>query len=191
VTDGQQVFAVLHIADTVFTLGEVGIDWESLKIALSRGGARNEASAVQFLAQDPRIVALPLDAAQVTALGAKVYPLAQDPFKFPEAVLIDGGGRGYGEVGFKLDPTEPGFVRVDNRFFKRMFGDFSPKRGDLVFAKTGELLGIMVNNDFCAVLKNFSASRTIRTGPDIRNQSTGAVFDEIIARVRSMPLKLQ
>ena len=72
-----------------------------------------------------------------------------------------------------------------------MFGDFAPKRGDLVFAKTGELLGIMVNNDYCAVLKNFAASKTIRTGTDIRNQSTGALFDELIARMRSMPVKLQ
>jgi X-X-X-Leu-X-X-Gly heptad repeat protein len=192
VTDGRQVYALMHIADTVFALGEVGLEWESLKVDLAKGaGAKTPASQVQFLAQDPRIVVVPLDASQAAALGAKVYPLAGDPFKFPEAVLIDGGGRGYGEVGFKLDPTEPGFVRVDNRLFKRLFGDFAPKRGDLVFAKTGELLGIMVNNDYCAVLKNFSPTKTIRTGSDIRNQATGALFDELIARVRAMPLKLQ
>jgi hypothetical protein len=192
VSDGRQVYALLHIADTVFGLGEVGLDWESLSVELSKGGAaRNATSTVEFLQQDPRIVALPLDASQAAALGAKVYPLAADPFKFPEAVLIDGAGRGYGEVGFKLDAAEPGFVRVDNRFFKRLFGDFSPKRGDLVFAKTGELLGIMVNNDYCAVLKNFTPSKTIRAGTDIKSQSTGAIFDEIIARVRSMPVKLQ
>jgi X-X-X-Leu-X-X-Gly heptad repeat protein len=184
-TDGNQVYAVMHIADTVFSLGEVGLDWESLKVELSKGGsARNVASTVQFLSQDPRIVVVPIDATQAAALGAKVYPLAADPFKFPDAVLIDGGGRGYGEVGFKLDPTEPGFVRVDNRFFKRLFGDFSPKRGDLVFAKTGELLGIMVNNDYCALLKTFTAAKTIRTGTDIKNQATGALFDDLIARMQ-------
>lgn len=191
VSDGHQVYALLHIADTPFSLGEVGLDWESAKVELSKGNARNVASQIQFLAHDPRIVVLPVDAAQAAALGAKIYPLAADPFKFPEAVLIDGGGRGYGEVGFKLDPTEPGFVRVDNRLFKRLFGDFAPKRGDLVFAKTGELLGIMVNNDYCALLKSFTPAKTIRTGPDIRNQSTGALFDELIARVHALPFKLQ
>lgn len=191
VNNGQQVYALLHIADTVFSLGENGIDWESLTVELRKGGTRQPASAVQFLAHDPRIVVLPLTPAQAAALGAKVYPLAPDPFRFPEAVLIDGGGRGYGEVGFKLDPTEPGFVRVDNRLFKRMFGDFAPKRGDLVFAKTGELLGLMVNSDYCALLKNFAPSKTIRTGTDIRDQDTGALFDDLIARVRGLPLKLQ
>jgi X-X-X-Leu-X-X-Gly heptad repeat protein len=192
VTDGRQTYAVLHIADTPFALGEYGIDWESLTVEFSRDGSgRTAASSVQFLAQDPRIVVLPIEAAQAAGMGAKIYPLASEPFKFPEAVLIDGGGRGYGEVGFKLDPSEPGFVRVDNRLFKRLFGDFAPKRGDFVFSKTGELLGIMVNNDYCAVLKDFTAQKTLQPGPDIRAQATGAIFDQLIARVHALPLKLQ
>ena len=190
-TDGRQIYALLHAADTLFTFGENGVAWESLAVAFSRGGNRSAAEAVQFLSVDPRIVVLPLEAEQAAALGAKIYSLASDPFKFPEAVLIDGGGRGYGEVGFKLDPADPNFVRVDNRIFRRLFGDFSPKRGDLVFAKTGELLGIMVNNDYCALLKNFSPARTIETGSDIKGQNTASILDELIARVRALPLKLQ
>ena len=107
------------------------------------------------------------------------------------AITIDGGGRGYGEVGFKLDPTEPGFVRVDNRFFKRLFGDFSPKRGDLVFAKSGELLGIMVNSDYCALLKDFSAAKTIVPSENLAGEKTGAILDGLAARVRALPLKMQ
>jgi X-X-X-Leu-X-X-Gly heptad repeat protein len=192
VTDGRQVYALVHAADTAIAFGEYGVEWESLSVELAHGGAgRMPAHQVQFLAQDPRIMVIPLDASQVSALGARVYPLAADPFKFPEAVLIDGGGRGYGEVGFKLDPSEAGYVRVDNRFFKRLFGDFKPKSGDLVFAKTGELLGIMVNNDYCAVLKDFSAQRTITPGKDIKSQQTAAIFDSLIARVRALPVKLQ
>jgi X-X-X-Leu-X-X-Gly heptad repeat protein len=191
ITDGRQVYALLHVADTVFSFGENGIDWESISVQLSKGGGpRSTVPTVNFLAQDPRVVVLPVDPSQAAALGAKVYPLAVDPFKFSEAVLVDGGGRGYGEVGFKLDPSEPGFVRVDNRLFKRLFGDFAPTRGDLVFSKTGELLGIMVNSDYCAVLKNIAATKTIRTGADVRSQSTGAMFEDMISRVKAMPIKL-
>ncbi len=192
VTDGRQIYALLHISDTLFSLAENGIDWESLTVEFNhQGGNRSAAAALIFLTQDPRVVVLPMDAAQAAALGAKVYPLAAEPMKFPEAVLIDGGGRGYGEVAFKLDSTEPGFVRVDNRFFKRLLGDFAPSRGDLVFSKTGELLGIMVNSDYCAVLKDFSALATIRPGADVRGQMTGAILERLIARARSMPIKLQ
>jgi len=49
----------------------------------------------------------------------------------------------------------------------------------------------MVNDDYCAVLKNFGAARTIRTDQDIRGQSTGQLFDALIARVRALPIKLQ
>lgn len=192
VTDGRQVYALTHIADTPFSLSENGADWEKLSVQLGHGaGQRSGATALSFLAHDPRVVVLPLTVADATALGAKVYPLAADPYKFSEAVLIDGSGRGYGEVGFKLDPGQPGFVRVDNRFFKRLFGDFAPKRGDLVFSKTGEFLGVMVNNDYCAVVKDFTPMRTITPGEDIKGQATAATLDAIVGRVRSLPLNLQ
>lgn len=192
VTDGTRTYALLHLADTVFSLGENGVDWERLTVELAQGaGRRGAAPEVHFLAHDPRIVVLPLEDGQASAFGAKVYPLAGDPFRFPEAVLIDADGGGYGEVAFKLDPEEQGFVRVDNRLFKRLFGDFAPSRGDLVLSKSGELLGIMVNNDYCALLGNFAALATIRTGESILAQSTGALLDRLGARVRAMPLKLQ
>jgi predicted nuclease with TOPRIM domain len=192
VTDGMMTYALLHIADTVFSYGENAADWDALSIELSRGfGRRVAGRELQFMVQDPRIVAIPVAAAQVQTLGATAYSLAADPFKFPEAVLIDGGGRGYGEVGFKLDPSDPNFVRVDNRLFRRLAGDFSPKRGDLVFSKTGELLGIMVNNDYCAVIRNFVALRSMRTGGNIRAQSTSGTIEDLAARSRALPLKLQ
>ena len=191
VTDGRNVYALAHVADTPFPLTEGGGDWERMSVGLAHGGARTTPREIVFLAQDPRIVVVPLSMADATALGAKVYPLAVEPFKFSEAVLIDGNGHGYGEVGFKLDPAQSGFVRVDNRLFKRICGDFAPKRGDLVFSKTGEFLGVMVNNDYCAVVKDFAPFKTITPGDDIRNQPIGAALDAVISRVRSLPLELQ
>jgi X-X-X-Leu-X-X-Gly heptad repeat protein len=192
VTDGRQIYALLHVADTVFAFSEVGANWEKFSIEFAHPPSyRGTAAALNFLGHDPRVVVIPVDASQAAALGAKVYPLAADPFKFPEAVLISGGGKGYGEVGFKLDAAEPNFVRVDNRFFKRLFGDFAPSRGDLVFSKTGELLGIMVNSDYCALLKNFTPTKTIRTGDDIAAQQTGPLLEGLNARVLAMPAKLQ
>ncbi len=191
-TDGRQIYALAHAEDTVFPPGENNFDWEKVSVEFAHPPAyRGAAGVLHYLAHDPRIVVLPLDAAQATALGAKVYPLAADPFKFPEAVLISGGGKGYGEVGFKLDASQPGFVRVDNRLFKRLFGDFAPSRGDLVLSKTGELLGIMVNSDYCAVLKDFTPLKSIRTGDGIAAQQTGALLDGLAARIRALPLKMQ
>jgi hypothetical protein len=180
------------MADTLLAPAESNPNWEKLAVEFSRPpGYRSPAAAVNFLAVDPRVMVLPVDAMQAASLGAKVYPLAADPFKFPEAVLISGGGKGYGEVGFKLDAAQSGYVRVDNRFFKRLFGDFAPSRGDLVFSKTGELLGMMVNSDYCAVLKDFSAMRTLKPGDDITAQQTGTLLDAVNTRLATLPGKLQ
>lgn len=192
IANGKQIYALLHISDTPFSFNVPGSDWEKISVEFTRPpSARSVASEIDFLAVDPRVLVLPVDEAQVTALGGKVYPMAAEPFKFPEAVLVNGGGKGYGEVSFKLDASTPGYVRVDNRIFKRLFGDFAPSRGDLVFSKTGELLGIMVNSDFCAVIRNFTASKTIKTGDDVKAQNTSQILDELSARYRGLPLNLQ
>jgi len=190
-TDGKQVYALLHIQDTVFSYLTPNFDWEKIAVTFHRPPSyTSNAHELRFLAADPRVVVVPVDPLQVAALGAKVYPLAKDPFKFPSAVLIS-GSKGYGEVGFKLDPAQPGYVRVDNRFFKRLFGDFAPSRGDLVFSHTGELLGIMVNNDYCAVIKDFTPTMDIRTGDDLAAQQLGQRLDGLAQRIQGLPVNLQ
>lgn len=188
---GERLYALTHIEDTVFTLFENGSDWAKVGVDFPRAGATGAAPSLDVLALDPRVVAIPVSAAQAAALGTKPYNLAAEPFKFPEAVLISRGGEGYGEVAFKLDAARPGYVRVDNRLLKRLFGTFAPSRGDLVLSKSGELLGIMVNRDYCALVKDFTALTTIRTGDDTTAQGTGALLDGLVARVKALSFELQ
>jgi hypothetical protein len=192
VTDGEKIYALLHISDTPFPLTENSYDWQKINVEFTKaGGYHSAAPEIAFLSVDPRVVVLPVTPEQAKELGVKVYPTALDPFKFPEAVLVNGGGKGYGEVGFKLDASQRGYVRVDNRLFKRLFGDFAPSRGDLVLSKTGEILGIMVNSDYCAVVNNFLPSRKLPTGDDLAAEKTSVVLNELNARIRSLPLNLQ
>ena len=144
-----------------------------------------------FLAIDPRIVAVPIGDAQARELGVKVYHTTRTPYKFPEAILVGKGGRYYGEVEFRLDPATPQYVRMKTRIFSRIFGEFSPSTGDLVFAKSGELLGIMVNREYCAVLNNFSAARDIRLGVKNVEDKTGPKLREMRMRLNHLPIALQ
>ncbi|MFT3782681.1 MAG: hypothetical protein QM790_11760 [Nibricoccus sp.] len=191
VADGKQVFALVHIDDTPFALRENSLDLDKLNVTFTKGAYKADAPDVRFLSIDPRIVAVPVDPAQVKAIGAKVYQTALEPFKFPEAVLISNGGAGYGEVAFKLDAEEPNYVRMDNRLMKRLFGDFATSAGDLVLSKTGELLGIMVNRDYCVLINNFLPAKTIRTGDNIADQHSGATLNELYSRILRRPYKLQ
>ena len=191
VTDGQQVYALLHLDDTPFVYSDQpAADWKKITVEFSRAGAHSAAPTLHFLTLDPRVLVLPVDAAQVAALGVKVYPLAPDPFKFPEAMLVSHGGGGYGELPFKLDPQQPGYVRMDSNLFKRLAGNFSPSRGDLVFSRSGELLGIMVSSNYCAIVSSFSPARSLTLG-DTTAQGTGKLIDDMGARYRSLPFRLQ
>ena len=192
VTDGRDTFALLHINDTPFlALAEPAWDWNTLKAEFRKGGYTSEADRLIFLSIDPRVAVLPVSAEQQASLAVKAYPIALDPFKFPEAVLISNGGAGYGEVPFKLDPVHPSYVRMDNRLVRRLFGDFSPSRGDLVLSKTGELLGIMVNSEYCALVNNFLPAQEIRTGPDLASRPTSKPLNDLIQRLRRLPLRIQ
>ncbi|HEY0966309.1 MAG TPA: hypothetical protein VGD88_02870 [Opitutaceae bacterium] len=190
VTDGKATYALLHVDDTPFAIRELAPDWTALNVTFSKGMYRTTAPAIHFLGIDPRVVAVPVEPSQVAALGAKVYEIAADPFKFPDALLIANGGTGYGEVPFKLDPTNPRYVKMDNRLVRRLFGDFAPSRGDLVLSKTGELLGIMVNSDHCAIVNDFLPGRTIRTGP-AGEQKTSELFSDLAGRIARLPVRLQ
>ncbi len=191
VTDGRDTYALLHVSDTPFSLLDPAWDWNTLKAELRKGGQRVVPDRLVFLALDPRVAVLPVTPAQVAALGVKPYPVVFEPFQFTEALIIANGGAGYGEVPFKLDAANSSYVRMDNRLVRRLFGDFSPSRGDLVLSKTGELLGIMVNSDYCALVTNFLPSQVIRTGDDLASRPTGKQLEDLTLRLRKLPARIQ
>ena len=191
VSDGSRVFALLHSGDAPFDPAGTPVDFEIVRGVLKRTGAEVPVGEFGLHALDPRVVLIPVDAVRAAALGVKIYPLAADPFKFPEAVLVSNTGRYYGEIAFKLDPTAPRYVQMDNRFFKRLFGEFAPHTGDLVFSKTGELLGVMVNNDYCFVLNQLRTVAAIKTGENPKGLGTREPLQKAKDILGRLPLKLQ
>lgn len=192
VSDGQRVYALMHLSDTPFSFTfDSPPNFERIHGRLSRQGSGTEIQEISFLALDPRVIVVPVDDNLATQLGAKIYRLAAEPFKFPEAVLVRADDGQYGETPFRIDAQNPGYVKVDNRIVTRLFGEFSPKRGDLMFSKSGDLIGLMVNNDYCLVLGSFRAAHTLRTGAEASQEGTGAVFADLAGRWSRLPARLQ
>jgi hypothetical protein len=134
---------------------------------------------------------IPVTAAEARQLGTKVYRLSSDPFKFQDAVLVGAQEGYYGECRFEIDLTTPDYVRLDNSFLKGLFGKFNPSRGDLVFSRTGELLGIMANGSYCLMLRRFEPSATFRFNDGSRPQRTGETLSALYLQVSQLPVKLQ
>jgi hypothetical protein len=192
VNNGHRTYALLHLSDTPFNLSfDVPPEFDQITGRLSRGSFSAPVKELQFLAADPRIVVVPVDDSLAALMGAKIYRLATDTYKTADAVLVRADDGKYGETPFRIDAANPGYVKVDNRIVTRLFGEFAPRRGDLMFSKQGDLIGIMVNNDYCAVLGDFRPSQTLPAGEDVALGKTGPVFADLAARWQRLPYKLQ
>jgi hypothetical protein len=191
VTDGTNIFALCHVQDTPLTLFNPGTEWEGLAGTLSRSTASFPVKSLSFAWPDPRVVLVPVTETDARRLGCKIYHTSPDPYKFQDAVLVGAREGYYGECRFQIDSTTPEYVKLDNSFLKGLFGKFNPSRGDLVFSKTGELLGIMANSTYCMMLRGFDATATFQFGSDVRAQHTGETLSRLYTFVASLPSKLQ
>jgi hypothetical protein len=191
VTDGTNCFALCHVQDTPLTLWDPGTDWDRLTGTLSGRGVHAPVPALAFDDQDPRVVMIPLTPAEAHGLGGKIYHLSSDPYKVQDAVLVGASEGYYGECNFQIDLKHPQYVRLDHSLLKGLFGKFNPSRGDLVFSRGDELLGIMVNDTYCLTIHQFSATTILPFDVDLHNQHTGLTLAGLYDHVFDLPLALQ
>lgn len=191
VTDGTSIVALCHVDDTPLVLWTPGTDWEKLTGTLSRATKQLPIERMSFYLMDPRIVMMPVTAAQAQQLGCRIYRIASDPFKFQDAVLVGAREGYYGECKFQVDMSTPQYVKMDRSLFRGLFGKFNPSRSDLVLTMTGELLGIMANSTYCIVIHNFKAAETLKFGDNMRAQRSAEMLSQFHLQITQLPLKLQ
>jgi len=191
VTDGTKIFALCHVQDTPLILWNPGTDWAGLSGTLDHNSAQITIHSLSFHVQDPRVVFMPVTKAEAARLGCKIYPISSDPYKFQDAVVIGAQGDYYGQSSFQIDLNTPQYVKLDRNLLKGLFGKFNPSRGDLVFSRNGELLGVMANGTYCLVLRAFTAAATFQFGPDVRAEHTGETLSRLYDHVFNLPLHLQ
>lgn len=191
VAHGTNTFALCHVEDTPLALASPGTDWEELGGMVTRQVAQVPIRSLSFHLQDPRVVFMPLSKSDVEKLGGKAYRISTDPFKFQDAVLVGAREGYYGECRFEIDLGTPNYVKLDRSVLRGFFGKFNPSRGDLVFSKQGELLGVMANSTYCLMLPKFDAIATFPFSQDLRAERTGATLSALHATVQQFPGKLQ
>ena len=188
------VYALAHVSETPFKLDEKALGLRSAQGSVSAGnGAPQALPQVRFLADDPRMVLFPIGPAnspKVKAVGVKPYKLAIKPFKFPTAFIMSKNGRKFGEMDFKIDPANPGYVKVDRIFFN-FGGRFNPVKGDLVFSQTGDLIGIMTSNTYCRVIQNTTPAYGITFGPELNARAIALGLSRMKSIVNTNPFALQ
>ena len=189
--DNCKVYALFHIQETALPVWGGGGDWDEMTAVLARAGATVPLSGLSLVSSDPRIVVATLDEPTARQLGVKPFEVSEDPAKFQDAVVVGGKEGYYGEVEFKLVPGLPRYLKMQRRPIGKIFGKFSPSKGDLAFSKSGDLLGMMVNSQYCALVRSMPPSRFIPLGKDIAAQRTGLIGGEISRRLQALPPSLQ
>jgi hypothetical protein len=190
-TDGTQTMALVHVNESPFSLSIPGFGHEQPTARVVGRGAVLASGGAGFLRADPRGLLVTVAPALVQKAGLRVYPLAKNPFKFPDALLVSRGGRYFGEVEFRLDPKTPGYVRMKTKVFSRLFGEFSPSAGDLVVSRSGEILGLMVNGEYCVVLSDLQVAPGGMLDPAMPKAAMGRKLEEFRGIVDRLPLPLQ
>lgn len=182
-TDGERIYAIVHIDETPFRTSGL----KAATAQLEMGGRLFRIPQVGFLASDPRIVAVAIPQSLAESNGIEPFDLSKDPLRYPDAVLIDSGQNYYGESPFKLDPADPRYVRFKSDLFSRIFGDFSPNRGDIILAKTGEFLGVMVTNNYGLVIPALSSRATLSLGENFSPERADAVRKMVATVTNRLP----
>ena len=191
VTDGTNYFALCHVQDTPLKLWDPGTDWDKFTGTLTWHTAQVPIHSLAFHQQDPRVVIIPVTPAEARQLGCKVYRVSADPYKFQDAVLVGADEGYYGECNFQIELETPQYLKLDRSLLRGLFGKFNPSRGDLVFSRTGELLGLMVNNTYCLTIHHFAAAANFPFNEDLRGQHTGGTLAQLFGYVFELPGRLK
>lgn len=191
ISDGARVAALVHVHETPYTLSIPGFGLDQPTTRLTIHGRPFVSAPAAFLMSEPRALVVAVDPGLAARAGVRVYPLSKNPFKFPEALLVSRGGKYFGEVEFRLDPKTPGYVRMKTRVFSRLFGEFSPSAGDLVIAKSGEILGLMVNGEYCAVITELAPAPNGVLDPALTRAAVGKKLEDFKVLVDRLPAGLQ
>lgn len=175
--DGK-VYTLFEASETPFRPSDLD-QLRSVTGQLQVGRQRINVPEVSFLGADPRIVAVAIPRETIEAAGIEPYKLEQNPMRFQEVVVVQASGDKYGEAGAKLDPTVQGYINIPSSATSRLFGSFTPSRGDLVFSRSGDLIGFMVSNGRAVILRNTRVTATLPIGASF-SRSTAESLEPVL-----------
>ena len=159
--DGSFAYCLVHTRNSPFRLepSTRKLIKVSGKVSSSKLKDDIQVKEVAFM-DDPRILIVPLYINPIDLTKSseiQVFKAPENPYLFSEAVVIDSKTGRFCQTDFVRDERDSRYIKVKHTSFAFITGEFDPGKGDLVFSQKGELLGIMVNNDYAFHVKNLGA----------------------------------
>ncbi|MCB1124000.1 MAG: hypothetical protein KJT03_20775, partial [Verrucomicrobiae bacterium] len=187
VSDGQSLKALFSWSDLEIDVDDLRSPEINLRGNIRLGRYTYPLTTLEFLSLDNRIVAVPLETAWQPFIETEPFYIATEPLKFPQAVLVDMETTSYGDAPFKLEPKTPNHFRIDSRFMNRLMGEFSPRESSVMFSKSGDFLGILVNKEYAAHVDNFVSAQTVTLGRSDSYKQLQEAYTRMINQTKRFP----
>jgi len=189
-TDGT-TYLVTHTSNTPFVLSKNPDSVLAISLNVSIAGRSLTINQVGFLGNDPRLLFIPLPAQLVTNSGLETFPLALQPERWEEAILVKNDESNFGRTGFRRLTSSERFLKMDRPALGELFSDFASSRGDLVFTKNGQFIGAMIDTNHAVVISGFLAAGIVNVGNGYNATDHDATADRLQDRLRKLPAEVQ
>ncbi len=184
-------YLVTHSANSPFAFGKNANNLLAASLEVSLANRRFPVSQIGFLSADPRILFVPLPQSLVDASGLETFPLALQPERWEEAVLVKNDESNFGRTGFRRLTESERFLKMDRPALGQLFADFASSRGDLAFTKNSQFIGLLTDTEHAVVINDFLASAITRLGASFDPQQNAATLDRLRDRLQQLPQKVR
>jgi len=184
-------YLVTHSANSPFAFGKNANNLLTAQLEVSLGNRRFPVNQIGFLSADPRILFVPLPQSVVDASGLETFPLALQPERWEEAVLVKHDESNFGRTGFRRLTESERFLKMDRPALGQLFADFASSRGDLAFTKNSQFIGILTDTEHAVVIDDFLASAITQLGAGYSTQKNADTMDRLRDRVQQLPEKIR
>jgi hypothetical protein len=191
VTDGRDTFIVFHAADSPLNLSTNPDRLLEITAQIRIGDETFTAREIGFHSVDPRILFTPVPERIVQRAGKRAFMLSDDPNRFEEAILIQRAGGNFGRTAFRRITASERFLRMDRPLFGELFADFSASRGDWVFSKNGDFIGLMVTPRHATVVEGFVAAGRIGLGNAFNAEEAATTIGRLRQRFNELPSEVK
>lgn len=184
-------YLVTHSANSPFAFGKNANNLLAASLEVSLGNRRFPVGQIGFLSADPRILFVPLPQSVVDASGLETFPLALQPERWEEAVLVKNDESNFGRTGFRRLTESERFLKMDRPALGQLFADFASSRGDLAFTKNSQFIGLLTDTEHAVVINDFLASAITNLGTNFNPQQSADTIDRLRDRVQQLPEKVR
>lgn len=189
-TDGR-IHLVTHTNNTPFAFSKNPNNLSAISLKVSLAGRSLTINQVGFLGTDPRLLFIPLPKRVVTSEGLETFPLALQPERWEEAVLVKNDESNFGSAGFRRLTSSDRFLKIDRPALGELFAEFASSRGDLAFTKNGQFIGALTDTNHAVVINAFLAAGIVNIGSNYNAAEHKTTMDRLKDRLRKLPEEVQ